>query len=173
MSVLRDTLTDPHRLHHWKMQCKPIAQAHFQQWSQSTKPVPLFRVISFLLVLLLVHIFMGPEFADQYATELVPLVLAYEAAMHKPQTRGLPRWVSGAGRLMERIEERFDEVIPRELERRLATPEKYVDHQDWFQALLSNIGEQFRDSTPPQTPFLSANGSVPITRPYDDEWRPL
>jgi hypothetical protein len=169
MPVLRDTMGDPHRLQSWKKHCKPIAQAYFQKWALDGKPIPLFREISSLVILLLLHIFMGPEFAGEHAAALVPLVQAYEAAMQKPQTRGLPRWVSGAGRLLERVEARFEELIPRELERRLANPEKYKDNQDWFQVLLSHAGKQYYDSTPLFRKL--ADQSVPVTYPHDGEWR--
>jgi len=104
MPVLRDTLTDPLRLEVWKAHCKPIAQAHFRKWAQTGTPIVLFREISSLVILVLVHIFMGPQFADTHAKELIPLVQAYESGLQKPQAKAFPRWASGVGRLLERAE---------------------------------------------------------------------
>jgi cytochrome P450 len=143
--ALRDTITDPIRLQSWKEQCQPIARARFRQWAQSKKPISLFRQISALAIHVLLHLFMGPDFANSHAEELVPLIQGYETMLQKPQGRALPRWATGGGRFLQRAEARMDEVVSKELERRLADPEKYKGNTDWFQVLISRIGKQFYD----------------------------
>ena len=151
-SLLRDALNDPARLEAWKKQCIPIARAHFKQWANLGQPVSLFRSVSALAMTLLLHIFMGTEFAETHAEELVPMVRAYEWALQKPQVKVLPRWMSQEGKLLEAAEARMEQLIPEEIQKRAENPGKYQKNVDWFQTLMTRVGREHYDGPPSPPP---------------------
>jgi hypothetical protein len=174
MPLMRDAFNDPARLEAWREQCTSIARAQFKEWADRGQPVPLFRVISGLVITLLMHIFMGEEFALAHAEELVPMVRAYESAVQKPQTKTLPRWMSPEGKLLEAVEARFEQLIPEEATKRLENPTKYEKSLDWFQTLVTGFGkENFHQGIvllPPRIEGGVIGYSVSIAYSHIVEW---
>jgi len=102
---------------------------------------------------LLLHIFMGTEFAETHAEELVPMVRAYEWALQKPQTKVLPRWMSEEGKLLEAAEARMEQLIPEEIQKRLENLGKYQKNVDWFQTLMTRVAREHYDGPHPRRPW--------------------
>lgn len=80
--------------------------------------------MSNLVMTLVVNIIMGPEFAERYGDEVVPMILAYEWALQKPQTKVFPLWLTPEGRILESVEERMKQMIGEEIPRRQENPKK-------------------------------------------------
>jgi hypothetical protein len=100
---------------------------------------------------LVLYIFMGDEFAENHAEELVPILRSYESAVQKPETKLFPRWMTRQGRLLSHVEERMKVLVNEEVRKRLDNPEKYVDNMDYLQHLLRQCGDQFFKGTPQRT----------------------
>lgn len=121
---------------------RPLAEAQFKVWSDRGEPISLFRGMSDLVVKVLLHMFIGPEFAEKHAEELVPIILAYETAIQKPEVRLFPRWATKSGSLLHSTERRFEELIGKESKMRLENWEKYKDNLDLLQVLLNTMGRK-------------------------------
>ena len=134
------SLSTPERLEYWMKLMRPIAKQQFEAWAISAEPVSLFRGISELVVTVLLYLFVGAEFADKHAKELVPLTLAYEAAIQKPSVRVFPRWLSSTGRFLRSTEKRFEKLIGEETKKRLESLDKYKDEMDLLQVLINILG---------------------------------
>jgi hypothetical protein len=135
--AIHKSLSTPARLEYWREQMWPIAKKQFDKWAESGKPVSLFRGISELVVRVLLHLFVGSDFASKHEDELVPLVLEYEAGIQKPEVRVLPRWPTKSGRFLISTEKRFEKLIAHETKMRLANSEKYKDEMDFLQVLIN------------------------------------
>src|SRR5947207_12766232 len=95
--TVHKSLSNPKRLEYWRELMRPLAEAQLKTWSDRQEPVSLFRGMSDLVVKVLLHMFIGPEFAEKHTQELVPIILAYETAIQKPEVRVLPRWSTKSG----------------------------------------------------------------------------
>src|SRR5271170_751545 len=104
---MNKSLNASENVEYWMQLIRPLAKQRFTEWAESGGPVPLFREMSNLVMTLLLYIFVGPEFAELHAEELVPMIQAYEWSLQKPQTKVLPRWMSPEGRLLDSVEERM------------------------------------------------------------------
>src|SRR5215471_8605928 len=122
---MQKTLSSPEHFDAWVCLVKPMAKARFIEWADMGEPIPIFREMSYLVMSLVVTIIMGPEFAEEYGDEVVPMILAYEWALQKPQTKVLPRWLTEEGRVLESVEARMKQLIGEDIIRRQENPEKY------------------------------------------------
>jgi hypothetical protein len=134
-------------LEHWRGVVRPKVLRRFTEWAERGEPVPLFRGMSEMVMTLLFHIFLGDEFAEKYAEELVPIVRDYESAFQKPETKLFPRWMSRQGRLLSYVERRMTVLVEEEIRKRLANPEKYVNNKDYLQQILAMGGEKYIEGT--------------------------
>ena len=140
--AVHKSLSNPQRLEYWRKLMRPLAEAQFKAWSDRGEPISLFRGMSDLVVKVLLHMFIGPEFAEKHAEELVPIILAYETAIQKPEVRLFPRWATKSGSLLHSTERRFEELIGKESKMRLENWEKYKDNLDLLQVLLNTMGRK-------------------------------
>lgn len=141
------TLSSTEYIEAWKKLVKPIAKAKFLEWAESGDPIAIFYEMSTLVMTLVVNIVLGPEFAQEYGEEIVPMIQAYEQALQKPQTKVFPRWMSNEGKTMEYVEARFTQLIGQEITKRLADPKKFRNNKDYFQALLNTLGGEHVERT--------------------------
>ena len=137
---MQKILSSPEHFDAWVKLVKPMARARFLEWAENGEPIPIFQQMSHLVMTLVVNIIIGPEFAEKHGDEVVPMILAYEWALQKPQTKALPRWLSDEGRVLESVEARMKQLIGEEVEQRLKNPEKYKGNMDYMQAMLNNLG---------------------------------
>ena len=141
--IMIKSLNDPENVEYWMNLVRPLGKQRFTEWAEAGEPVSLFRGMSNLVMTLLLYIFMGPEFAEQHAEELVPMIQAYEWSLQKPQTKVLPRSMSPEGRLLDSVEERMKVLIDEEVLRRLESPSKYKKNMDYLQMVLNAGGGKF------------------------------
>jgi len=121
---------------------RPLAKQRFTEWAESGEPVSLFRGMSNLVMTLLLYIFVGPDFAEKHAEELVPMIQAYE-------------WLKT--------------LIDEEVLRRLESPAKYEKNRDYLQMVLNAAGGKFMPSIPGK-PRIS-KCSLSSSYSYAGEWR--
>jgi len=163
------SLNDPDNVEYWMKLIRPLAKQRFTEWAESGEPVSLFRGMSNLVMTLLLYIFVGPDFAEKHAEELVPMIQAYEWSLQKPQTKVLPRSMSPEGRLLDTVEERLKTLIDEEVLRRLESPAKYEKNRDYLQMVLNAAGGKFMPSIPGK-PRIS-KCSLSSSYSYAGEWR--
>jgi len=133
-------LSLPEHFDIWIQLVKPIAKARFIEWADSGEPIPIFRQMSNLVMTLVVNIIMGAEFAEKYGDEVVPMILAYEWALQKPQTKALPRSLSREGRILDSVEARMIQLVGEEVLLRQKNPEKYDKNMEYMQSMLNAMG---------------------------------
>jgi len=143
-------LSSPEHFDVWIRLVKPIAKARFSEWADTGEPIAIFRQMSNLVMTLVVNIIMGPEFAEIYGDEVVPMIQAYEWALQKPQTKALPRWLSEEGRILESVEARMTQLIGEQVLRRGENPEKYEKNMDYMQSMLNAMGGKHVEGAPLQ-----------------------
>jgi hypothetical protein len=142
---MQSVLAAPENIEYWTTSIQPLVRERFGAWAKTGEAVSLFRGISDLVMTVLFHLFLGDEFADRHAKELVPMVRAYEKAMQKPETKVLPRWMSRNGRLLDSVEEHFRALCDEEIARRLNNMDKYRGQKDYLQLLLNAVGGRFAE----------------------------
>jgi cytochrome P450 len=122
---------------------KPYVRKRFEGWCERGETLSLFQGMSNLVLTVLLHMFVGSEFAERHAEECIPLIREFESAMQKPLSKILPRWASAEGRLLAYVETRFKELVDEEVLHRLENMEKYKDNKDYLQMVLNTVGGKY------------------------------
>ena len=149
--VMQRILSSPEHFDVWIRLVKPIAKARFIEWADTGEPIAIFRQMSNLVMTLVVNIIMGPEFAEIYGDEVVPMIQAYEWALQKPQTKALPRWLSEEGRVLESVEARMKQLIGEASPSTTGeNPEKYEKNMDYMQSMFNAMGGEHIEGAPLQ-----------------------
>src|SRR6266496_5926178 len=102
--ITKKGLPNVENLQHWNNILRPIIRERFEMWSNS-KEFSLFDSMLELGVMVILHVMVGPAFANEHGEEVIPLLLSY-ATDDKTVVQALPRWMSETGRRMTRIEQR-------------------------------------------------------------------
>jgi hypothetical protein len=145
--IMQMILADPENITYWTRLIRPLVRERFNLWAETGEDVSLFRGISDLVMTALFYLFLGDEFAMRHASELVPMVRAYEKAMQTPQTKVLPRWMSREGVLLDTLEDHFKSLCDKEINRRLSDMDKFRGNKDYLQLLLNAVGGTFAEGT--------------------------
>lgn len=142
-ALSRKILSDPKCVQNFTRLMEPIIKNQFQAWAKSEEIIPLFDSISSLTATAMLHMFLGPDFAERHAKELVPMIKEYEMALQKPEVKLFPRWASRSGRLLMAVERLFNTLVTNETERRVQSLDECKDNLDYFQQVLNVVGNTY------------------------------
>jgi hypothetical protein len=126
-------LNDSENLEYWGRLIRPLVRR---------RPVNLFTTTSDLVMLLLLYILTGTDFAEKHAKEVVPMMQPY-ARLRKHESYVLGRRISPTGRLLDGVERRMKMLIEEEVAFRLKNMERFRHKRDYLQIVLNRVGGKF------------------------------